>query len=169
MDQFSVLVYLSSIVHSNKKIMDYKDANLPHLQVVGFHCLWLVLHWCIEKISWIWNIRKMWDTKFSLRTTLICCRATNYTVVYVNSGWVAASLRRYLTGTMLLFGHNCEVFWDGVVLVVTEVTVCRWTNANDARWCQILPVFFPQGATAPSGPDSPLPRLHDRTRTHPSH
>ena len=43
-DQFSVLVYLNSIVHSNKKTMDYKDANLPHMQVAGFHCLWLVLH-----------------------------------------------------------------------------------------------------------------------------
>jgi len=86
-------------------------------------------------------MRKMWDNKFSLRTTVMCCRVTNYTVGYVNSGWVAASLRRYLTGTMLLLGHSCEVFWDGVVPVVTEVTVCWWTNTNDARWCQILPVF----------------------------
>jgi hypothetical protein len=38
-DQFSVLVYLNSIVHSSKKTMDYKDANLPHMQVAGFHCL----------------------------------------------------------------------------------------------------------------------------------
>jgi len=36
MDQFSVLVYLNSILHSNKKTMDY---NLPHLHVVGCHCL----------------------------------------------------------------------------------------------------------------------------------
>ena len=143
MEQFSVLVYLNSIVHSNRKTMDYNDANLPHLQVVGFHCLWLVLHWCIQEVSWIWNMRKIWDTKFSLLTTVMCCRATNYTVGCVNSGWVATSLRRYLTGTVLLLGRRCEVSWDGVVPVVTEVTVCRWTNINDARWCQIRPVFSP--------------------------
>ena len=74
---------------------------------------------------------------------LMCCRATNYTVCYVNSGRFAASLRRYLTGITLLLSHSCEVFWDYVFPVVTEVTVCRWTNTNDARWCQILPVFSP--------------------------
>ena len=141
MDQFSVLVYLNSIVQSNKKTLDYKDANLPHLQVVGFHCIWLVLHLYIEKVSRIWNMRKIWDTKFSLRTTVMCFRATNYTVGCENSGWVAASLRWHLTGTMLLHDHSCEMFWDCVVPVVTEVTVCKWTNTNDARWSQILPVF----------------------------
>ena len=164
-DQFSVLVYLNSIVHSSKKTMDYKDANLPHMQVAGFHCLWLVLHWCIEKLL---NMEYAKYMGYQVFTTGHCnvLSGDKYTVGCVNSGWVAASLRRYVTGNILLLGHSCEVFLKlccycgnrGNSLQVKEYQRCK-VMPNSA-WC------FPHDATTPSGLGSSLRRLHDHTRTH---